>query len=264
MPKALRLRLSGFLVLAVLLLVWELVSDLRIVNPVYLPPVTRIAASFTRLAENGELLRQLWGSALRFAIGYTGAAALGLLVGLAMGYFRAMYLLLEPLIELLRPLPPPAIIPLAILVLGIEDQMKIFVIAFACFFPVVVNTIQGVAGVDRVLFDTARTFGLTTREILWKIVLPAASPNAIAGMRISLAIALILTVISEMVASNNGIGFFILDTERAFRIADMYAGIFTLMVVGYLLNRLFVLFESRALAWYFGQSRREEGVTAER
>ena len=117
----------------------------------------------------------------------------------------------------------------------------------------------GVAGVDKVLFDTARTFRLSTRDILWKIVLPAASPSIVAGMRISLAVALILTVIAEMVASNNGIGFFILDTERAFRITDMYAGIFTLMVVGYVLNRLFVLFEARALAWYFGQSRQERG-----
>ena len=131
-------------------------------------------------------------------------------------------------------------------------------IAFACFFPIVVNTIQGIAGVDRVLLDTARTFGLTTREIIWKIVLPSASPNIVAGMRIALAIALILTVISELVASNDGIGFMILDMERAFRIPEMYAGIFTLMVVGYLLNRLFVVFESRTLAWYFGQSRRAQ------
>src|SRR5947209_4385639 len=142
--------------------------------------------------------------------------------------------------------------------LGIENPMKIFVIAFACFFPIVVNTIQGIAGVDRVLLDTARTFGLTTREIIWKIVLPSASPNIVAGMRIALAIALILTVISELVASNDGIGFMILDMERAFRIPEMYAGIFTLMVVGYLLNRLFVVFESRTLAWYFGQSRRAQ------
>ncbi len=258
MRRSTRLRIGGFVVLVALLALWEAMSAARVVNPVYLPPVSRVASALARLLESGELLAQLWGSAVRFAVGYVSAAALGLVVGLAMGYFRAGYLLLEPLIELLRPLPPPAIIPIAILFLGIENQMKVFVIAFACFFPIVVNTIQGVAGIDRVLLDTARTFGLTTREIIWKIVLPAASPNAVAGMRISLAIALILTVISEMVASNDGIGFFILDSERAFRIPDMYAGIFTLMVVGYLLNRFFVLFESRALAWYFGQSRQEE------
>ena len=251
------LRIGGFIVLLALLAVWELASETQLVNPVYLPPITRIGAAFARLTENGELARQILGSASRFVAGYAVAVGLGIVIGVAMGYFRAGYLLLEPVVELLRPLPPPAIIPLAILLLGIEDRMKIFVIAFGCFFPVVVNAIQGVAGVDRVLFDTARTFRLSTREILWKIVLPAASPSIVAGMRISLAVALILTVIAEMVASNNGIGFFILDTERAFRITDMYAGIFTLMVVGYALNRIFVAFEGRALAWYFGQSRQE-------
>ncbi len=258
MGRTATLRLGGFAVLLALLLLWEAISDAGLVNAVYVPPITRIVSALARLLTDGELPRQLAGSAVRFAYGYGAATVLGLVIGLAMGYFRAGYLLLEPVIELLRPLPPPAIIPLAILFLGIENQMKVFVIAFACFFPIVVNTIQGVAGVDKVLLDTARTFGFGTREILGKIVLPAASPNIIAGMRISLAIALILTVISEMVASNDGIGFFILDSERAFRIADMYAGIFTLMVAGYLLNRLFVLFESRALSWYFGQSRRAQ------
>jgi ABC-type nitrate/sulfonate/bicarbonate transport system permease component len=253
-----RLRLGGFAVLVALLLLWEGASRAALVNQVYLPPVTKIATELWRLLLNGEIVRHLGASAVRFGLGYAIAVGLGLGVGLVMGYFRAGYLLLEPVIEALRPLPPPAIIPMAILFLGIENQMKVFVIAFACFFPVVVNTIQGVAGVDRVLLDTARTFGLTTREILWKIVLPAASPNIVAGMRIALAIALILTVIAELVASNDGVGFMILDMERAFRIPEMYAYIFTLMIVGYLLNRLFVLFEWRTLAWYFGQSRRAQ------
>ena len=258
MGRTARLRLGGFAVLVLLLVLWEVTSRAGVVNQIYVPPVSKIASELWRLLINGELLRNLGASAVRFGFGYGLAVAIGLGIGLAMGYFRAGYLLLEPLIELLRPLPPPAIIPIAILFLGIENQMKVFVITFACFFPIIVNTIQGVAGVDRVLLDTARTFGLTTREIIWKIVLPSASPNIVAGMRIALAIALILTVISEMVASNDGIGFMILDMERAFRIPEMYAGIFTLMVVGYLLNRLFVAFESRTLAWYFGQSRRAQ------
>lgn len=258
MGRNARLRLGGFAVLVLLLVLWESASRAALVNQIYVPPVTKIASELWRLLMNGELVHHLGASAVRFAFGYGLAVVLGLGIGLLMGYFRAGYLLLEPLIELLRPLPPPAIIPIAILFLGIENQMKVFVITFACFFPIVVNTIQGIAGVDRVLLDTARTFGLTTREIIWKIVLPSASPNIVAGMRIALAIALILTVISEMVASNDGIGFMILDMERAFRIPEMYAGIFTLMVVGYLLNRLFVIFESRTLAWYFGQSRRAQ------
>ena len=244
--------------LVLLLVLWEGVSRAGLVNQFYVPPVTKIASELWRLMISGELVRHLGTSAVRFGLGYVIAVALGLGIGLLMGYFRAGYLLLEPLIELLRPLPPPAIIPIAILFLGIDNQMKVSVIAFACFFPIVVNTVQGVAGVDRVLIDTARTFGLTTREILWKIVLPSASPSIVAGMRIALAIALILTVIAEFVGFTDGIGGFILDMERSFRVPEMWAGVFTLMVVGYLLNRLFVIFESRTLAWYFGQSRRAQ------
>lgn len=258
MGRTTRLRLGGFAVLVLLLVLWEVASRTGLINQFYMPPVTKIASELWRLLLNGELLRHLGISAVRFGLGYVIAVALGLGIGLVMGYFRAGYLLLEPLIELLRPLPPPAIIPVAILFLGIENQMKIFVIAFACFFPIVVNTIQGVAGVDRVLLDTARTFGLTTRELLWKIVLPSASPSIVAGMRIALAIALILTVIAEFLGLTDGIGGFILDMERSFRPSEMWAGVFTIMVVGYLLNRLFVLFESRTLAWYFGQSRRAQ------
>jgi ABC-type nitrate/sulfonate/bicarbonate transport system permease component len=258
MGRTTRLRLGGFAVLLLLLALWEGASRAGLVNQFYMPPVTRIASELWRLLLNGELLGHLGTSALRFGLGYIIAVALGLGIGMVMGYFRAGYLLLEPLIELLRPLPPPAIIPIAILFLGIENQMKVSVIAFACFFPIVVNTVQGVAGVDRVLLDTARTFGLTTREILWKIVLPSASPSIVAGMRIALAIALILTVIAEFVGFTDGIGGFILDMVRSFRVPEMWAGVFTLMVVGYLLNRLFVIFESRTLAWYFGQSRRAQ------
>jgi len=148
-------------------------------------------------------------------------------------------------------------VPIAILFLGIGDEMKTFVIAWACFFPILVNTMHGVGSVDRVIVDTARTFGYRTSGIISKIILPAALPSIAAGMRISLAIGLILTVIAEMVAGNNGIGFYILDMERAFRIPEMWAGIFTLAVIGYLLNRIFVSVEERALAWYYGQSARD-------
>jgi ABC-type proline/glycine betaine transport system permease subunit len=154
-------------------------------------------------------------------------------------------------------LPSPAIIPMLILLLGIGDQMKIFIITWACFWPVLVNTIDGVRGVDRVLVDTARSFGSTRWELLRKTILPAASPGIVTGMRISLAISLILTVIAEMVAGRNGIGFYILDSERSFRVAEMYAGTFSLAAVGYLLNRAFVAADQKTMAWYKGLTSKE-------
>lgn len=257
MSRTAGLRIGGFVLLAGLLLLWEGLSQAKLVHQVYMPPVSKIASTFLAALQSGELSSTLMASARRFAVGYGLAVGVGMALGILMGYFRTGYFLLEPLVELLRPLPPPAIIPISILFLGIGDEMKVFVITFACFFPVLVNTMHGVAGVDRAMVDTARTFGYGTRDIVRKIILPASLPSVVAGMRISLAIALILTVIAEMVAGNSGIGFFILDSERSFRIPEMYAGIFALAIIGYLLNRLFVLLEARALAWYYAAGSRQ-------
>ncbi len=246
-----RRQLSGLGFLILLIVIWEAASRLSLVHPVYIPPFSRVMQTWWELMVSGELPRQVWDSMGRFLLGYVLAVVAGVALGMFMGSSRWLYALLEPTVELLRPLPPPAIIPVAILLLGIEDTMKVFVIAFSCFFPVLVNTIHGVQGVERVLIDTARTFRLRSREIIWKVTLPAAAPSIVTGMRISLAIALILTVITEMVAANSGIGYFILDSERSFRVREMYAGILMLMLLGYLLNRAFVWIEAHSMRWYY-------------
>jgi ABC-type nitrate/sulfonate/bicarbonate transport system permease component len=135
--------------------------------------------------------------------------------------------------------------------------MKIFIVAWASFWPILVNTIDGVRGVDRTLMETARMFGATSWELFKRIILQAASPHIVTGMRVSIAISLIVTVIAEMLAGNNGIGFFVLDAERTFRIPEMYAGVFSLAAIGYIVNRIFVLLESFVMAWHKGLTSKE-------
>lgn len=248
----LRGRGSGVLLLAGLLLLWEWLARAGLVYTVYMPPVSRILGTLVELILSGELPAALAVSLGRGAVGYGLAVLMGVPLGVAIGFYRRAFHLFEPLIELLRPMPPPAVIPMAILFLGIGNEMKVFIIAFACFFPILVNTAHGVRSVEPVLLATARTFGLNDGQTLRAVVVPSAAPAIAAGLRISLAIALILVVIAEMVAGNNGVGFLILDAQRAFRVAEMYAGIFALAIVGYTLNRLFVWAESRALAWHRG------------
>jgi len=139
--------------------------------------------------------------------------------------------------------------------LGIDDEMKIFMIAFASFFPVLLNTYSGVRSVDPVQLQTARTFGVAGWKLLWQIVLPASSPYIFTGMRVSLAVALIVMVISEMVAASSGIGYFILSAQRGFKIREMFAGVLTLAALGYVLNRLFLAIENRVLAWHYGYTQ---------
>jgi ABC-type nitrate/sulfonate/bicarbonate transport system permease component len=243
-------RWSGVLFIVVLLGLWEGASRAGWVYTVYMPPVTRIAAAWGELIASGELLLALGSSLYRMALGYAAAVALAVPLGVLIGFYRAAFNLFEPLTELLRPLPPPAVIPLAILFLGIGDAMKVFMIAFACFFPMLVSSTHAVRNVEPPLIDAARALGFGDSAILRYIVVPLAMPAVAAGMKISLAIALILTVIAEMVGGNDGLGFVILDAQRSFRVPEMYAGIFTLAILGYGLNRLFTRSERRLLAWH--------------
>lgn len=249
----------GAVLVVALCALWEVSSRGGMVNSVAWPPFSSVALTFFELVTSGELLGHLLPSLKRLALGYFGAAVIAVGLGLLMGYFRAAYNLCEPLTEILRPIPSPAYIPIVILFLGIDDEMKVFVIAIGSFFPILLNTYSGVRAVDPVQINTARTFGLGQGAILRQIIIPAASPFILTGMRISLAISLILVVIAEMVASNSGIGFFILDTQRSFRVKEMYAGVIALAILGYALNHAFLMLERRLLRWHIGATSRGSG-----
>jgi ABC-type nitrate/sulfonate/bicarbonate transport system permease component len=242
-------RAPGFILIAVILVVWDLSSLTQIVDTVALPRITVIFSSWVESILDGQLIRQLVPSLGRIFSGFGLAVLIGVPLGLLMGSSSFVYRLLEPLTEFVRPIPSSAYIPVAILFLGIGDEMKIFVVFLACLFPVLLNTYAGVRGVDPVLFDTGRTFGLSSFKMLRQIVLPAAMPSVLTGMRISLGVALIVAVVSEMITGNSGIGYFILDMERSFRVPEMFAGIFTLGMLGYLINFVFLQAEQHLLRW---------------
>ena len=228
---------------------WEGGTRAELVDSISLVPLSRIVATFFELVFTGEVFTWLLPSLFRLLVGYAAAGLAGVVVGLLMGYFRVAYYLLEPLVEFLRPIPSPAYIPIVILFLGIDHSMKIAVVAFASFFPVVINTYTGVVNVDPVLVDVARTLGVGRWNTALRVVLPASLPYIMSGLRVSLGIALIVTVLSEMVAGDSGIGFFVLNMQRAFRNADMFAGVVVLGILGYVLNRLFLLVERHLVGW---------------
>jgi ABC-type nitrate/sulfonate/bicarbonate transport system permease component len=218
----------------------------------YFPPLTDILSTFadTWLFERvgSDVVPSLLRMGAGFAIAVVVAIAAGLLLGLSAGARRAA----APIVEFLRAIPPPALLPFAILVIGVGNSMKVFIIAFVCVWPILLNTIDGVRGVDPTLRDTTRVYGISGRDRLWRVMLPAASPQIFAGMRTSLSLALILMVISEMVASTNGIGYFVLQSQRTFAIPEMWSGILLLGILGYVLNAGFVLVERRVLRWHRG------------
>lgn len=243
-------RLFGFLLVAALLAVWELSARTGLVVSANWPPVSAVFVALIRELANGDLLAAVGSTLLRMSAGYICGVMAGIIVGIALGTVSFLHRMLEPLLEFLRPIPAPAIIPPLVLFLGVDDAMKITIVALTAFFPVVINTMQGVAGVEPTYIAVARTFRRPMLARLIRVEFPAILPFIFAGMRISLALALVVTVVSEMIAGASGIGYYLVMMQYAVRAAEMYAAIFVLAILGYLLNAIFILAERRTIFWY--------------
>jgi ABC-type nitrate/sulfonate/bicarbonate transport system permease component len=248
-----RRRLAVGLEIAVpiaLLGVWALWSSGS--ETYYFPPLTDILRTFADTWLFERVGSDVVPSLVRLGLGYLIACTVAVAVGLALGLSPRLRRATSPIVEFLRAIPPPALLPFGILVMGVGTSMKVFIIAFVCLWPVLLNTVDGVAGVDPTLRETARVYGIGGRDRLLRLTLPAAAPQIFAGMRTSLSLALILMVISEMVASTNGIGYFVLQSQRSFAIPEMWSGILLLGILGYALNAIFLLVERRVLRWHRG------------
>jgi ABC-type nitrate/sulfonate/bicarbonate transport system permease component len=242
-------RLLGVGFIFLLLAMVELADATGHGNSVLTPPPTRIAARLAEIILSGSFVQPLAQTLALLLLAYAIACPLAVAVGLLMGRLRWIHDLLEPLLEMLRPLPKVALLPPLMLLLGLDTAFKVTIVALGVFFPVVINTIQGARGVDRTLVDCARTFGRGGGVILWSVILPAAAPMILAGMRVGLGLALILVVLAEMLAGTGGLGYLIVDMQRSFRIVDMYAWIVLLALLGYGLNAVFVALERRFVVW---------------
>jgi ABC-type nitrate/sulfonate/bicarbonate transport system permease component len=191
-------------------------------------------------------------SLYRLTVGIVASIVIGVAAGTLIGLSRWLREVLEPLLEFFRAIPPPVLIPVVMLLLGISDTMKVVVIVSGAVWPILLNTIDGVRATDSVMSETATAFRVTWWERLWFLVLPAASPRIMTGVRQGLAVALILMVISEMFASSSGLGYRIAYFQRNYLVAEMWSGILLLGLVGVLLAAVFGVVERRVLRWYHG------------
>ncbi|MCX4406514.1 ABC transporter permease [Streptomyces sp. NPDC059837] len=235
---------------ALLVAGWWLASDGS--TNVYWPPLRTILRTFPDVWTSERLRSDLVPSVLRLLAGYAAAAVVGVALGTVIGSYRRVRAVCEPVLEFLRALPPPVLVPVIMLFAGIGDTMKIAVIASGCVWPILLNTVEGVRAVDSVMAETARSYGITGLARLRGVVLRAASPQIFAGLRQALSIGIILMVISEMFAASNGLGFTIVQFQRSFAIPDMWTGILVLGLLGFLLSVVFHVVERRVLGWYHG------------
>lgn len=244
----------GIATVVVLLAAWEMLA--RAAHSIYVPPVSVIVTTFVHEWFSPQFTEHAIPSLIRMFFGYAIAGVLGITVGVLVGAYRPLYRIVDPVLQFLRAIPPTAIIPVGILLIGIGDTMKILVIAFGAFWPVLVNAADGARGVSQERLDTARIFGVSRLETLLTVTFPSALPGIFAGLRTGLSIAFIMIVVSEMIGSTNGLGYYILQAQRTFAIPEMYGGIALLAILGYALNTGFVMVERRVLAWHHGQSAR--------
>ncbi|MFJ5261791.1 ABC transporter permease [Streptomyces sp. NPDC088387] len=235
---------------ALLLAVWWIASD-GSTDPFW-PPLRTILETFPSVWTGERLRADLLPSLLRLAAGYTLAGVAGIGLGLLIGSHRGVRAFCEPVLEFLRAVPPPVLVPVITLFAGIGDSMKILVIASGCVWPVLLNTVEGVRAVDSVMLETARSYHVRGAGRLCHVVLRSASPQIVAGLRQALSVAIILMVISEMFAADNGIGFTVVQFQRSFAIPDMWTGILLLGLLGFLLSLAFQFAERRVLGWYHG------------
>lgn len=240
-----------------LLAVWELVGQAGLTP--FFPPISSVAVEVSDILTGPQLTRDVLPSLGRALIGFGVASVGGATLGICLGYFRSLEPWTQSPLEFIRSVPPPAVLPLAVMVMGPTYTMRVAVIAFGAFWPVLLNAISGTRHVDPMYFDVARTWKASSWEIIRRFVFPAALPQIMAGMRIALAIALVLTVLSEMIAASSGLGYLVLQSQRLFALDRMYAGVVMLGVVGWLFTVVFAQIERRVLVWYEGQKGLRDG-----
>ena len=232
------------------LVAWELAAHFDLINTLLLPPPSRALDDLVTLISSGYLGKALSASLFRVVCGFALAVTVGVTLGLAMARIRLINDFFDPLVELLRPISPLALFPLAILWFGIGDGSKIFVIALAASFPVILNTVAGARSIDPNLIRASRSLGATEFEILKGVVLPATLPFIFTGVRLAWGISLIVIIAAEMIGATVGMGYMVLEAQQTFRTERVFAGIFVIGAIGFTTDLGFRRLRRWLLPWY--------------
>jgi len=228
---------------------WQALSELGLVRPILLPPPTRVAAAFWSLGASGELFRHIGVSVLRVLEGFAVAALAGLSLGLAIGLWRWVERGTDLFLQLLKPIPPIAWIPLAILWFGIGEGAKVFIIFLGAFFPILVNTVDGIRQTDHRFVELARILEIPRRRFILQVVVPGALPAIMTGLRVGVMVAWMCVVASELIAASSGIGYLIMDARQLSQTDVVLVGMITIGVLGKVLDVVLKRLERRLVTW---------------
>ena len=248
--RALRLRL---LAVAGFLGAWSLASGIVVVrklfNPIFLPGPWLVLGEVVQMGAKGQLWAHVGATLERVVMGFATGAALALVLGLAAGHLRAVRNLVEPVIELVRPIPPLAVLPLFIVWVGIGEASKVGFITYATFFPTFLTTVHAVRQIDPLLLRAAQSLGAGRLQLFRRVILPAALPEILTGLRLGVALSFFVIVISEFIGAEHGLGYLINDGRNFFLVPQMLGAAIVLGLLGYTGNGLVRLLERRLLRW---------------
>lgn len=243
---------SAGIVLA--LLAWALLAHSGLVPAEYFPPPLAVAVAGWGLLTSADFLAQVGVTCLRMIVGLLAAMGAGVAIAIATGRYQLLYRMLEPVVGMLRALPPPAIVPISIFAFGIGPGLFIFIITFAAFWPIYMNAANALHASEPVQILTGRSLGYSRWEILLRLRLPAAMPEVITGIRVGAGIALLATVAAEMLAGQSGLGFLLYDAAFTLRTADMFAIMVVIGILGLLLNTLVRQASRLAIGWHLSMT----------
>jgi sulfonate transport system permease protein len=245
--------LQGLALPIILVALWWVVTEHS--TSTFFPPLREIVDNFRQTWLFAEFKTDLEPSLFHFVAGLALAVVLGVLGGIPLGLSPRARRDLSPITEFSRGIPFAALVPIGLVIFGPGASMEITLIAFASVWPVLLNTADGIRGVDPVLLDSARVCGASRRRIVFEVALPAAMPRTFAGIRIAVALAVAATVIANMFASNAGLGYFVVNAQAQFNVVGTWSGVLVIGLLGLAANGVFLLVEHRALGWYRGWRR---------
>jgi sulfonate transport system permease protein len=241
---------SQYAVLPVIIVaVWQFLSYMGCLKPVTLPSPGRVARTFLELLGSGDLARHIAISILRVTEGFTIAAALGLVLGIAIGLSKTVDRLTDLMIQFIKPIPPIAWIPLAILWFGIGEEAKVYIIFLGAFFPIIINTSDGIRQTDYKLVEVAKILEVPRAKFIRKVIIPGALPAIMTGLRVGLMVAWMCVVAAELIAAGSGIGYLIMDARQLSQSDVVVVGMITIGVIGKLMDCLIKKVERRLIKW---------------
>lgn len=257
--RVIRFDLRNYFAIIAILAAWQAAASIGVIAAGLFPGPVAVAQTWWRWIAgpgsgpfDGTWLSGVLVSTARVFVGYAIAALTGVVLGILVGYFRTLYAMIDPVIQLFRPIPSVAWVPLAVVFFGFTPTASIFLISYGAFFPIVVNTTDGVLRSQTKYVQVGAMLGATRPQMLWHIVLPAALPSVFTGLRLGVGVAWILAIVAELIAARSGLGYTLQSAYVIFRYDIVMAGMISFGLLGFVSDRLVLSLSRRVLAWREG------------